>query len=134
MSEAQILIPLLIYEDIPAMQRFLVRAFGFEQGVLERDPEGRVVHGEVWTAGTVIWLHRSAAEHGLTSAKGLAAVSSALVVLVPDVDAHFRHAREAGAEIEREPADQPYGQREYSARDAEGGRWYFATRTAPLRT
>ena len=55
-------------------------------------------------------------------------------MLVPDVDAHFRHAREAGAEIEREPADQPYGQREYSARDAEGGRWYFATRTAPLRT
>ncbi|HVR89379.1 MAG TPA: VOC family protein [Candidatus Limnocylindria bacterium] len=133
-SETQKLIPLLIYEDIAAVQRFLVRAFGFEEGILQRDPEGRIAHGEVWADGRVIWLHRSTGEHGLTSPKRLAAVSSGLVVLVPDVDDHFRHARDAGAAIEREPADQPYGQREYSARDPEGGRWYFATRTGPLRS
>jgi uncharacterized glyoxalase superfamily protein PhnB len=29
--------------------------------------------------------------------------------------------------VEREPRDQPYGQREYSARDPEGHRWWFAS-------
>ncbi len=132
MSEKQNIIPLLIYEDIAAAQAFLVKAFGFEAGVLERDREGRVVHGEVSMNGTAIWMHRATAEHGLTSPKSLAAVSSGVVVLVDDVDDHYRRARVAGAVIEREPAEQPYAQREYSARDPEGGRWYFATRTAPV--
>jgi uncharacterized glyoxalase superfamily protein PhnB len=132
MSEPQNIVPLLIYEDIATVQAFLVRAFGFGAGVLERDREGRVVHGEISIGGSGIWMHRATAEHGLTSPKDLAAVSSGVVVLVDDVDGHYRRALEAGAVIEREPADQPYGQREYSARDPEGGRWYFATRTAPV--
>ena len=84
--------------------------------------------------GTVIWLHRATAEHGLASPRSLPAVSGGVVVIVDDVDAHHEHARRAGAVIEREPTDQPYGQREYSARDPEGGRWYFATRNSPVRT
>jgi uncharacterized glyoxalase superfamily protein PhnB len=131
---AQNVVPLLIYEDIAAMQRFLVSVFGFEPGVLERDRDGRVVHGEVTMNGTVIWLHRATTEHGLASPKALPAASSGVVVLVEDVDAHYRHARAAGAVIEREPTDQAYGQREYSVRDPEGGRWYFATRDAPVRS
>ncbi len=133
-ARMQNIIPLLIYEDIAAIQRFLVNAFGFEAGVLERGGNGRVVHGEVSMNGMVIWLHRATAEHGLGSPKALSLVSSGVVVLVDDVDAHCEHAREAGAVIEREPADQPYGQREYSTRDPEGGRWYFATRTLPVLT
>jgi uncharacterized glyoxalase superfamily protein PhnB len=31
----------------------------------------------------------------------------------------------AGAEIVEEPVDQPYGVREYGARDLEGHLWYF---------
>jgi MerR family transcriptional regulator, thiopeptide resistance regulator len=132
MAESQNVIPLLIYEDIAAVQRFLVSAFGFEAGILERDGEGRVVHGEVSMNGTAIWLHRATANRGLASPNALPEVNSGVVVLVRDVDAHFERARAAGAVIDREPADQPYGQREYSARDPEGGRWYFATRTAPV--
>lgn len=129
---AQNVVPLLIYEDIAAVQDFLVTAFGFERGILERDGEGRVVHGEVSMGGTGIWLHRATAAHGLASPRALSAVSCGLVVLVPDVDAHFERARAAGAQIDREPEDQPYDQREYAARDPEGGRWYFATRTGPV--
>lgn len=132
MSERQNIVPLLIYDDIAAAQAFLVRAFGFEAGALERDRDGRVVHGEVSINGSAIWMHRATAEHGLTSPKKLPMVSSGVVVLVDDVDGHCRRARAAGAVIEREPADQPYAQREYSARDPEGGRWYFATRKAPV--
>ena len=132
MRETQNIVPLLSYDDIADMQAFLVRCFGFEAGVLERDEDGRVVHGEVSLDGEVIWMHRATAEHGLASPRGLAATSGGVVVLVPDVDEHCRRARAAGAVIEREPVDQPYGQREYAARDPEGGRWYFATRTGPV--
>jgi uncharacterized glyoxalase superfamily protein PhnB len=38
-------IPLLVYEDIEAAHDFLVEAFGFQPGGVERDPDGNVVHG-----------------------------------------------------------------------------------------
>ena len=123
----QPIVALQVYEDLEAAQRFLVEAFGFKPGVLEYDDIGRAVHSEVSTGGTVIWLHRGDPEHGLTSARSLPAQPGGLVVFVDDVDAHFQRARKAGAAIDSPPADQPYGQREYSARDPEGNFWYFAT-------
>ena len=48
------------------------------------------------------------------------------VDLDTDVDAHCAHAREAGATIEKEPADEFYGARSYRARDREGHVWTFA--------
>ena len=43
-----------------------------------------------------------------------------------DLDAHYARAKEAGAEITREPEDQFYGDRTYGAKDPEGLSWYFA--------
>jgi uncharacterized glyoxalase superfamily protein PhnB len=54
-----------------------------------------------------------------------------LYVYVDDVDAHCELARVAGAVIVEEPADQPYGERRYRARDPEGHSWYFAQRPTP---
>src|ERR1700730_15615629 len=126
-SDSQRLIPVLVYEDIEAAQRFLVRAFGFDAGALDRAGEGRVVHGKVAPGATMIFLHRVTAEHGLASPRSLPASSGGLMVMVDDVDAHHRRASEAGATIDRSPTDMPYGQREYSVRDPEGAHWYFAT-------
>ena len=49
------------------------------------------------------------------------------MVRVPDVDAHCARSRAEGADVTRDPSDQPYGQREYEARDPEGHRWWVAT-------
>ena len=46
-------------------------------------------------------------------------------IQVDDVDAHYERARSAGAHFDSAPSDQPYGQREYGARDPEGHRWWF---------
>jgi len=43
-----------------------------------------------------------------------------------DLDAHCARARAAGARITREPEDQFYGDRTYSAVDLEGHAWSFA--------
>jgi uncharacterized glyoxalase superfamily protein PhnB len=121
------IIPLLVYENIPAAHDFLVNAFGFSPGGVVRNPEGQPIHAEVYAGDLVIWVHRVTPDHGLNSQAKLPAASSGLVVHVDDVDAHYERAHAFGAAIESEPRDQPYGQREYGVRDPEGHRWWFAT-------
>ena len=50
-----------------------------------------------------------------------------IYAVVADPDAHHDRAKAAGAQIVRQLADQPYGSREYSARDLEGNLWSFGT-------
>ncbi|MEJ7583424.1 MAG: MerR family transcriptional regulator [Acidimicrobiales bacterium] len=118
-------ISILVYSDLEAAHEFLVRVFGLGVGQLTRDDEGRVVHGEIQAGDGVLWLHPEKPESGLASPRSLGAVTASVAVMVDDVDAHFRHAAEHGAVIEYEPVDQPYGYREYSARDDEGHLWSF---------
>lgn len=118
-------ISILVYEDIPAMQTYLVRVFGLGEGRLSYDPDGRCVHGEVQAGDGVIWLHQVSSRFGLASPKTVGAATGTTAVMVEDVDTHHRHAVEQGAEIVYPPTDQPYGFREYSARDPEGGLWSF---------
>lgn len=80
---------------------------------------------------TEIWLHPESEAHGLASPAAKATVSSGVVVLVADADAHHDHAVGEGARIEYRPTDQPYGLREYGAYDCEGGHWYFASPITP---
>jgi uncharacterized glyoxalase superfamily protein PhnB len=128
MPNIEQIIPVLTYRDIPAAHDFLVQAFGFAPGGIHRSPDGHAVHGEVRAGTAAIWLHRVATEHHLDSPAAVDVANSGLVVRVDDVDAHYQRARSAGARIDSEPVDQPYGQREYGARDLEGHRWWFAAR------
>ena len=75
-----------------------------------------------------MWLHPESAEFGLASPRSLGSTTATTAVIVQDVDAHYQYAAEHGAEIVYEPVDQPYGYREYSARDSEGGLWSFMKR------
>ncbi|MGH9021591.1 MAG: MerR family transcriptional regulator [Acidimicrobiia bacterium] len=118
-------ISILVYEDIPAVQAYLVRVFGLGEGRLDHDQDGRWVHGEVQAGDGVIWLHQVSPQFGLASPKTLGAATGTTAVMVEDVDAHHRHALAEGAEILYPPTDMPYGFREYSARDPEGGLWSF---------
>lgn len=129
MSIFERVIPVLVYSDIPAAHDFLVKAFGFTAGQVERDTNGVPVHGEVRLGETTIWLHRFTAEHQLGSPESVNMSGNGIVVFVSDVDAHCIQAQAAGALIQSEPTDQGYGQREYEARDLEGHRWWFATPT-----
>jgi MerR family transcriptional regulator, thiopeptide resistance regulator len=126
-------IPVLTYRDIAAAHDFLVEAFGFTPGGVERTPDGEPIHGEVRAGAAEIWLHRVTAEHQLASPLAVDVANSGLVVHIDDVDAHYERARAAGARIDSKPVDQPYGQREYGARDPEGHRWWFAAPVSASR-
>lgn len=127
MSATPRITPVLVYSDIEAAHTFLIETFGFAAGSLHHSDDGQVVHGEVQADGERIWLHRATADHGLTSPQSQDTTFGGLAVLVDDVDAHCERARAAGAVIDHAPRDQPYGRREYGARDPEGHRWWFGT-------
>ena len=114
---------LLVYDDIAAAQQYITRVYGLTPGSLDRDAGGRAVHAEVRAGDHVIWLHPAGTEY--QSPRSLGGVSSMTVVSVDDADAHHAHSVEAGADIIEEPANQPYGVREYGARDPEGQLWFF---------
>lgn len=52
---------------------------------------------------------------------------------VDDVDAQFARAKAAGARIEKEPIDEPYGIRIYRCFDPFGHAWWFYTPTRMWR-
>jgi MerR family transcriptional regulator, thiopeptide resistance regulator len=119
-------IPILVYEDIEAGHDYLVNVLGFTSGGLERH-DGAVVHGEVSLGEFVVWLHAVSPEHEMASPRQVGASHAGLSVQVPDVDDHYARVRAAGARLDSEPTDQPYGLREYGARDPEGHRFWFCS-------
>lgn len=120
-------ISILVYADLDAAFDFLVRVFLLGPGELTRDPDGNAVHGELHVGDGVVWLHPETEAFALSSPRTAGVATASVAVIVDDVDDHHRHAAANGARVEYPPVDQPYGYREYSARDHEGGLWSFMT-------
>lgn len=114
---------LLVYNDLIEAHAYLIDTFGLSAGPLELGPDGRAVHGELFAGDQSIWLHPNGKEY--RSPRELGGVSSMIVIAVDDADAHYAYAKDHGADILNAPVDQPYGVREYGARDLEGHLWYF---------
>ena len=114
--------PVLRYQDPVAAIEFLTKAFGFGEHQVDRAPDGTIVHAELsWGTGLIMLGSASSSVH-----TGDGPVDAAYLA-VDDPDAHHDRAVAAGAEITMELTDQPYGSREYAARDPEGNAWYFGT-------
>ncbi|MEO6571841.1 MAG: MerR family transcriptional regulator [Ilumatobacteraceae bacterium] len=118
-------ISILVYRDLAAAHTFLVDVFGFTPGDITTEPGGTVVHAEVIAGDGVIWLHQESDEFGLASPASVGAATAMMAIMVDDVDEHHRLVTEKAADIVYPPVDQPYGYREYSVRDPEGGLWSF---------
>jgi len=122
--------PTLRYRDAAAMIGWLQEAFGFVVHADYRDDDGSVVHAQLAYGSGMVMLSRSG-DRGydrLVATPGDGAPQTGgIYIAVDDVDAHHDRARAAGAEIVMALTDQPYGSRDYSARDPEGYVWSFGT-------
>jgi uncharacterized glyoxalase superfamily protein PhnB len=84
-----------------------------------------VVHAEMRFGDGKIGVGEAWSER-IASPKLVGKATSSIHVQLPGgLDAHCERARAAGAEILREPATQPYGDRTYVAADREGNLWSF---------
>ena len=119
--------PYLLYKDVNAALGWLTSAFGFAERLRFTDAEGQVTHAEMTFGDAEIMLGHPGPSY--RSPRDVGAVTQFIHVYVDDVDAHFAHAKEAGAEVLSVPEDKPYGDRSYDAADPEGHLWTFATHT-----
>lgn len=120
-------IPSLAYKDHRAALQWLQKAFGFELSEVLTDAEGHIVHAEMTHGDGVImiggeWLDRTRSPVSL----GGKNTQRLHVRLEGGIDEHCARARQAGAKIVMEPADQFYGDRSYMATDLEGHYWTFS--------
>jgi len=123
--------PYLVVRDADASLAFYKKAFGFEEKMAMRGPDGKIMHAEISYRDSVIMFggesdrstSKSPATTGTPPAMGL-------YIYVDDVDAAFERARAAGARVESPPADQFYGDRTCAVLDPDGYRWGFGTNVA----
>jgi uncharacterized glyoxalase superfamily protein PhnB len=131
---------MLAYEDGLAALDWLARAFGFRERTRMVGKDGRLAHGEMDAGDGVIMLatptpeyegpkkHRTRCEQARRWSE-VPWVIDGVLVFVPDVDAHFAHAKREGATILSAPEPGPPARR-YRAEDLEGHRWMFMERNA----
>jgi uncharacterized glyoxalase superfamily protein PhnB len=116
--------PALHYADPQAALEWLKDAFGFEEKAVYRGDDGRIHHAELRLGDGLVMFGGTSSDGG---GRKNAQPPVTIYAVVSDPDGHYERARSAGAEIVRELVDQPYGSREYSARDLEGNVWSFGT-------
>jgi uncharacterized glyoxalase superfamily protein PhnB len=98
---------------------FLERAFDARETGRATSPEGVVLH-------TTLKIGDAALE--MLDAVGIYQPMPGMFYLyVPDVDATYRRALEAGAASISEPVNQSYGDRSGGVEDPIGNKWYIAT-------
>jgi uncharacterized glyoxalase superfamily protein PhnB len=120
--------PVLRDRDADAAIDGLGRAFGFAEHMVHRGEDGTVAHAELRLGAGMVMLGQHRENGWLGSAPpDPARAAHGIYVTAPDPDALCDRARAAGAEITREPVDQPYGSREFGAHDLEGNMWSFGT-------
>jgi len=130
--------PVVFYSDPIAAMHWLEKAFGFETSILVTDKEGRVGHAEMKIGEAIFGVGGEWASPDLLgpaamkspASLGGAGTQFIRVHMADGLDRHFEAAREAGAHITQEPADQFYGERTYRALDCEGHVWNFAQTVA----
>jgi uncharacterized glyoxalase superfamily protein PhnB len=109
--------PVLVYPDVRAAVAWLGSAFGFEERVRVGDTHRAQLR--VGTDGAVI-----VADVGNDRIAPTAGGATHLIkVRVPDVDAGFVRARDAGARVIEEPTTFEYGERSCMLEDLAGHRW-----------
>jgi uncharacterized glyoxalase superfamily protein PhnB len=118
--------PSLRYADAREAAKWLTKAFGFEVKELTEGENGRVAYAELVSESGVLGFGEPPPE-GQPDPWGQPVGSTYLYAVVEDPDAHYERAKAAGAEIQMELTDQPYGSREYVALDLEGNHWCFGT-------
>ncbi len=118
------IMPSLRYDDVGSAVAWLNQTFGLTEHLRWTDEGGVIRHAEMRSDNAFIEL--SAAPEGYQTPKRLGQVCQSLVVLVDDVDAHYRMAQATGATIIAVPEDKPWGLRQYSAEDLDGHRWEFS--------
>ena len=116
------LTPYLVVSDADGEMTFLKTAFDATEKSCQRNSDGTVMHAELTVGDSLVMIGQANAQWK--------ALSAALYVWVPDVDALYARALDAGARSQSAPEDKPYGHRNAGVVDANGVTWWIASPVA----
>ena len=111
--------PFLHLHEANKMIPFLEMTFGAEAMGVAKSPEGRILHATIRIGNATLEI---AEAHGEFQPK-----PCHLHVYVPDTDACYERAMQAGATSVEIPQDKPYGDRSAGVKDPFGNSWFIAT-------
>lgn len=115
--------PYLCVTDAEAAIAFYKQAFGAGEKFRLTEPAGRIGHAELEFGDMILMLSDEYPECGIRSPASIGGTGVTIHLHVEDADGLIRRAAEAGATVEREPADHFYGERSGSVIDPFGHRW-----------
>jgi PhnB protein len=98
---------------------FMKRAFDGKETVCHRKPDGTIGHAEVKVGDSMMMLGEAS--------EPWKPMPCAIYMYVPDTDAVYKRALQAGATSIMEPANQFYGDRNAGVKDPCGNLWWIAT-------
>ena len=98
---------------------FIQHAFDANPVEAHKSPDGVVLHAKIRIGDSILELGEA---HGQFQP-----MPSMFYLYVEDVDALYVRAVESGAHSEKEPENQPYGDRVAAVTDPFGNTWYLAT-------
>jgi PhnB protein len=121
--------PCLIVRGGDKALKFYAEAFGATEWLRFPNPDGTVAHAEIEIGDSVVMVAEASREEGTKAPPpdGLPGSPAFLYVYVEDVDDVVARAVKLGAQLQRPPQDQFYGDREGYIIDPFGHGWTIAT-------
>jgi len=125
------------YDNASQAIDWLCNAFGFEVRIKVEGENGRIEHSELVYGDGLIMVseadRRNKYPYRRTPTELGGGNTQNLMMYVDDVEAHFQHAKRAGATVVTEPETHDYGaeywaDRSYECIDIGGHHWWFAER------
>jgi uncharacterized glyoxalase superfamily protein PhnB len=111
---------------------FYKQVFGATEMSRHNMPDGTIMHASLKIGEGTVFLNDEFKETGSLAPQSLGGTPVTLMLYVPDVDATFQRAVDAGAEVKMPVADQFWGDRYGLLADPFGHHWEIATHKEDL--
>jgi PhnB protein len=116
--------PYMISSHVAQVLDFAKKALSAKERYRMAGPDGSIAHAEFKVGDSIMMIGAAMGDN--------ASMPGSFYLYVKDCDAVYKRALEAGATSMREPADQFYGDRNASVKDAAGNLWSFGTKKENL--
>jgi len=116
--------PYIVVGNVDELIDFLAAAFGAEEKERVPNQDGKTGHAEVLIGDSYVMMGRAQDDFPPQPCM--------LYIYVPDTDAAYTQALEAGAKSMQEPQDMFYGDRNAIVTDPNGNTWCIATHQETL--
>ncbi len=123
------IIPGMRYRDAHAAIEWLCDVLGFERRMVVPDGEGGVAHAELTLGGGMIMLgsDQGNADDFVVAPTPEGTLTQNAYIVVSEIEAAYKRAKDAGANIVSELEEQHYGGSLFSVRDPEGQLWHLGS-------